>query len=129
MINYKSTLSVLTLIIFLGFQSLCLALDSDGDSITDDIDNCIAVSNVEQIDSNNDGFGNRCDGDFDGTCVVDLNDYFTFLSVFGTSITQDPQYDINSDGDIDSTDYYMFLQLFGTSVTSGTTTCTPPPVP
>ena len=126
MVVYKKTLSIFTLLLLLGFHSLCLALDSDGDTITDDMDNCITLSNVEQIDSDNDGFGNRCDGDFDGTCVVDLSDYTKFLSEFGTSIIQDAKYDFNSDGEIDFTDYIIFLQLFGTTVASGIATCTPP---
>jgi hypothetical protein len=35
--------------------------DSDGDSITEDIDNCPDISNPDQIDSDNDGVGDACD--------------------------------------------------------------------
>ncbi|MDH5446458.1 MAG: thrombospondin type 3 repeat-containing protein [Gammaproteobacteria bacterium] len=35
--------------------------DTDSDSITDDIDNCINVSNPDQSDINNDKIGDACD--------------------------------------------------------------------
>jgi len=42
------------------------ALDSDGDGIFDDVDNCPSVSNSPQTDSNSDGVGDACDADSDG---------------------------------------------------------------
>ncbi|MEK0319252.1 MAG: thrombospondin type 3 repeat-containing protein [Nitrosopumilus sp.] len=42
------------------------AVDSDGDGIYDDIDNCPSVSNPSQTDSNSDGVGDACDADGDG---------------------------------------------------------------
>ena len=38
-----------------------IEFDSDGDGIADAYDNCILVSNAEQIDSDSDGFGDACD--------------------------------------------------------------------
>lgn len=40
--------------------------DSDGDGISDDVDNCPLVSNPSQTDSNSDGVGDACDADGDG---------------------------------------------------------------
>ncbi len=37
-----------------------LVVDSDRDGITDDIDNCPTVPNPDQLDSNDDGFGDAC---------------------------------------------------------------------
>jgi len=37
------------------------APDGDGDGVSDDMDNCPAVSNPQQIDGDNDGVGNVCD--------------------------------------------------------------------
>ena len=36
-------------------------LDTDGDTITDDKDNCPAVANPDQADSNGNGIGDACE--------------------------------------------------------------------
>jgi hypothetical protein len=38
-----------------------VALDSDGDTIANCIDNCPTIANTNQLDSDNDGTGNACD--------------------------------------------------------------------
>lgn len=47
-------------------------LDSDGDGILDDADNCPAVANADQQDTDADGLGDACDAepyeDVDGPC-------------------------------------------------------------
>jgi hypothetical protein len=43
--------------------------DTDGDTVTDDVDNCVAIANEDQADADGDGFGDACDlcpGDDDG---------------------------------------------------------------
>jgi hypothetical protein len=52
----------------------CVASDSDGDGIDDDIDNCPAVANADQADLDVDGAGDACDLDDDGDGVDDLVD-------------------------------------------------------
>ena len=47
--------------------------DADNDDICDEIDNCILVSNFEQIDSDNDGEGDLCDYD-DGLGLTNLEE-------------------------------------------------------
>jgi len=37
--------------------------DTDGDLICDDVDNCVDVSNPDQLDSDADGFGDLCDSE------------------------------------------------------------------
>ena len=39
--------------------------DADADRIPDSLDNCIALANLDQGDSDNDGFGDLCDHDLD----------------------------------------------------------------
>ena len=43
------------------------AVDTDGDGILDDTDNCLDVANADQRDTDGDGFGNRCDTDLNNT--------------------------------------------------------------
>lgn len=55
--------------------------DSDNDGIPDEIDNCVLVPNAPpaDCDTDQDGYGNACDGDFDNNGVVnsyDFADYF-----------------------------------------------------
>jgi hypothetical protein len=37
-------------------------VDSDGDDVADDLDNCPTVANAAQTDTDDDGFGDACDG-------------------------------------------------------------------
>jgi len=48
--------------------------DSDSDGVPDDLDNCPAVYNPDQVDTDLDGFGDACDGDDDGDGVLDTED-------------------------------------------------------
>ena len=48
------------------FNVTCGALDSDGDGVPDDTDNCPNIINPDQIDQDIDGIGNLCDTDLDG---------------------------------------------------------------
>ncbi len=57
------------------------AIDSDGDGILDENDNCPTIVNPEQTDLDDDGVGDACDEDIDGdgvpnttdNCVVTVN--------------------------------------------------------
>ena len=48
----------------------CAPKDSDGDGIVDGKDNCPAISNAAQLDTDGDGVGNACDPDIDGDLVA-----------------------------------------------------------
>lgn len=53
------------------------AEDTDGDGIPDDCDNCVAIPNADQADSNYDGTGDACDfmcGDADASNAIDIDD-------------------------------------------------------
>jgi len=55
-----------------------IQIDTDGDGIADNTDNCPADANADQTDTDNDGIGDVCDptpnGDIDGDGVDNLSD-------------------------------------------------------
>jgi len=65
-----------------GFQAINLAfaltsavvVDIDGDGVTDAVDNCPAIANGDQVDTDNDGQGNACDEDDDDDGVIDTDE-------------------------------------------------------
>lgn len=50
--------------------------DADLDSVPDSVDNCPSESNVDQLDTDQDGLGNVCDDDDDNDGVPDSDDAF-----------------------------------------------------
>ena len=53
-------------------------VDTDGDGVIDEIDNCVISRNSEQCDTDLDGYGNGCDGDFTQEMVAGVADFNTF---------------------------------------------------
>lgn len=49
-------------------------IDSDGDGVADDLDNCPIVANPDQLDTDGDGVGDACDDDIDGDGVLNDQD-------------------------------------------------------
>ncbi|MEO1574923.1 MAG: thrombospondin type 3 repeat-containing protein [Pseudomonadota bacterium] len=69
--------------------------DSDGDGVTDEADNCVALANPDQFDFDEDGYGNACDADFNNDCVVNIVDLGTMRQFF---FTESGLTDLNGDG-------------------------------
>jgi hypothetical protein len=93
-----------------------IGFDRDGDGLLDMHDVCAGVANPDQRDTDHDGYGNLCDGDFDGNGSTGGSDYLAFKIAFGTSAGQpgyDPDIDLNGDGSIGGPDFLLFLGLFG----------------
>jgi Beta-propeller repeat/Thrombospondin type 3 repeat len=98
--------------------------DADGDGVVDAIDNCTLVANASQNDTDCDGFGNRCDGDFDNSGLVDAVDTALFQAAFGGV---DPLYDLDEppDGLVGAPDFNILLALLGFPPGPGVGVCTP----
>ena len=92
------------------------APDADSDGVVDDEDDCASAPDFSQLDSDQDGYGNTCDADFDDNGVVGLSDYLTLGQAFGkTSASSgwNPEIDSNGDGVIGLADFLGFGGSFG----------------
>jgi len=106
-------------------------IDTDGDGVWDEQDNCLLVPNPLQLDSDGDSCGNLCDADYnqDGTSgVSDLN---LMRAAFG-STSGDPGYlpgaDHDENGIIGISDFNVLRQIYATvpgpsGTTTGTVAC------
>ncbi|MFK8017969.1 MAG: PQQ-dependent sugar dehydrogenase [Gammaproteobacteria bacterium] len=77
------------------------ATDTDLDGLVDIQDNCIGVANADQIDSDDDNFGNACDADLNNDGIVNVQDLGLLRSRFFTS---DADADFNGDGTVNVVD-------------------------
>ena len=71
------------------------ATDADGDGLADVADNCIDAANADQRDTDADGIGNWCDGDFDQNCAQNFAD----LGIMKASFFQPGDLDTDMNGD------------------------------
>ncbi|MEM9305494.1 MAG: thrombospondin type 3 repeat-containing protein [Pseudomonadota bacterium] len=97
--------------------------DSDGDGVLDSDDNCQTWPNPAQFDADADGFGNRCDADFNGDCLTNVDDLVIFRDRF---FQPDPAADLDGDGFVDLADLTVLRALlFGEPGPSALASCTP----
>ncbi|MEJ0035653.1 MAG: thrombospondin type 3 repeat-containing protein [Gammaproteobacteria bacterium] len=85
-------------------------VDSDGDGIANPFDNCSAVPNPDQRDTDGDGYGNRCDADLDDSQFVNFADMAIFKAAMGTS---NANADLDGNGIVNAADQAIFTSLFG----------------
>lgn len=75
-------------------SSTSFYVDTDNDTISDQLDNCPLVSNINQMDTDNDGAGNACDPDDDNDLIPDVYELANGLNPLDNG-------DATSDYDID----------------------------
>ncbi|NNF17865.1 MAG: choice-of-anchor B family protein [Gammaproteobacteria bacterium] len=85
-------------------------LDLDLDGIDDQIDNCTEVANQSQLDTDEDGFGNLCDGDFNNDNFVNFADLAMMQVDFFQ--TGDFATDLDGSGIVNFADLNIFQSLF-----------------
>ena len=77
--------------------------------MSDDLDNCREYVNPNQRDSDNDGYGNWCDPDYDNNGIVNFGDFIRFVRAWGSD---DFDIDLNDDGIINFGDFVIFVHYF-----------------
>lgn len=98
-----------------GFADV-LEVDTDGDDIIDDCDNCTENYNENQRDTDDDGFGNLCDPDVNNDGVVgipDLNIFSTCFGVLERERNYNPDCDFHGNGAVDGLALSTLAAFFG----------------
>ncbi len=100
-----------TIIVAIGSQTTgaCVS-DLDGDGVVDGSDNCTAVPNADQRDTNGDGFGNICDADFNNDGITNVVDLGILRSSF--FVPGDLDTDMNGDGITNVVDLGLLRSMF-----------------
>ncbi len=98
-----------------GSCDYCAIVDTDGDGVADDQDNCTEKINPLQFDSNGDGYGNRCDADITNDGIVNFGDLAQFKAAFlsnpGTG-HWNPNADFTADGAVNFADLAVIKEGF-----------------
>jgi hypothetical protein len=91
------------------FEVISAGTDADSDGVDDHLDNCMTRANATQIDADDDGFGNACDGDFNNDNTVNFVDLGELRTTF---FSNDAVTDLNGDNVVNFLDLGIFRTLF-----------------
>jgi hypothetical protein len=101
-------------------------LDGDSDGVQDNKDNCVSKANADQRDTDLDGYGNACDGDFNQDGGIGGPDFLIFVSTNGLA-EGTPGYndsvDCNFDKAIGGPDFLCFVTQSGSGLGPSGRTC------
>ncbi len=96
--------------------------DTDGDGVSDDMDNCIETPNADQRDTNSDAYGNVCDPDLDNDLIINFSDLGLMAAVF---FSGEPDADFDGSGVVNFVDLgVMEEKFFGSPGPTGIATYT-----
>ncbi|MEL7450140.1 MAG: 6-bladed beta-propeller [Pseudomonadota bacterium] len=84
-------------------------IDRDEDGLFDASDNCMLLQNPSQKDTDGDGIGNACDGDFNQDCAVAFADLALMKAAF---FTAHPDIDMTGNGVVNFADLALFKGQF-----------------
>ncbi|SEC70210.1 gliding motility-associated C-terminal domain-containing protein [Maribacter dokdonensis] len=84
-------------------------VDEDSDGVNDSVDNCPAIANADQLDTDSDGAGNVCDTDDDNDGTLDTEDDFPLddsedTDTDGDGTGDNADTDDDNDGTLDTED-------------------------
>ena len=100
----KQLLTALSIILFCAEGCIMepadcgVGQDGDADGVCDVMDNCTAVPNNGQRDTNVNGFGNICDPDFNNDGIVGEQDFVIMSNLWGKTLGDpafNPDIDLN----------------------------------
>ncbi len=89
--------------------SVNAAADTDLDGVANSTDNCVLETNVDQLDSDSDGYGNRCDTDMNNDFVTNFIDLAMFAEFLQAG---DAAADFNGDFKVDFLDLAILRDYF-----------------
>ena len=89
--------------------------DTDADTVAQIFDNCTALSNAIQCDSDFDGYGNRCDGDLNNNNFTNSQDTTLYRQQLGLPSVAPVfnEADLNCNTFVNSQDTTLFRTLLG----------------
>ena len=89
--------------------------DTDADQVRDFLDNCTLDPNAGQLDTNGDGYGNRCDPDLDNDGTINFADLALLKLAFFTSpgsLNWNPDADLTEDEQVNFSDLSQMKFFF-----------------
>ena len=93
-------------------------VDTDGDGVFENADNCSLVANPTLLDADGDGYGNLCDADLNNSGTVTSADFGLMRSVLGQaagSSSLAATADMNGSGTVTSADFGLLRARLGTT--------------
>ena len=97
------------LMLLLPTLAAAVILDADSDGVPDVSDNCTLVANSDQLDTDQDGFGNRCDADYNQDKLTNFGDLARLKASFFKS---DANLDLTGDGSVNFADLAVLKSFF-----------------
>lgn len=107
-----SLLGATALALLLALPTASFGADADNDGVDDALDNCLLVPNAApaDCDTDQDGYGNACDGDFDQGLTVNANDWkFLWFPDWVAGVDSGTGTDMDCDGAVTADDFTGFF--------------------